>query len=149
MRSLRLLGDAADHDGDAVLALKRAREACALDSGNADAAKRLVAAYVAVGNKLANEAETQTKEVLSFTRIWNLEPHMRAMLEEDRRSRRTRGTFGEGRHFMGTGALEAARLFVACGGVCSLAPTLLFAFFGLLVWQAASCGCRAGTSGCL
>ncbi len=84
MYSLRLLGDAADHDGDAVLALKRAREACALDSGNADAAKRLVAAYVAVGNKLANDAETQTKEVLSFTQIWNLEPHMRAMLEEDR-----------------------------------------------------------------
>ena len=84
MYSLRLLGDAADHDGDAVLALKRAREACALDSGNADAAKRLVAAYVAVGNKLANEAETQTKEVLSFTQIWNLEPHMRAMLEEDK-----------------------------------------------------------------
>jgi len=84
MYSLRLLGDAADHDGDAVLALKKAREACALDSGNADAAKRLVAAYVAVGNKLANDAETQTKEVLSFTQIWNLEPHMRAMLEEDR-----------------------------------------------------------------
>ncbi len=84
MYSLRLLGDAADHDGDAVLALKRAREACALDSGNADAAKRLVAAYVAVGNKLASDAETQTKEVLSFTQIWNLEPHMRAMLEEDR-----------------------------------------------------------------
>ena len=84
MYSLRLLGDAANHDGDAVLALKRAREACALDSGNADAAKRLVAAYINVGNKLANDAETQTKEVLSFTQIWNLEPHMRAMLEEDR-----------------------------------------------------------------
>ena len=55
-----------------------------MDSGNADAAKRLVAAYIAVGNKLANDAETQTKEVLSFTQIWNLEPHMRAMLEEDR-----------------------------------------------------------------
>ena len=67
----RLL-DAADHDGDAVLALKRAREACALDSiRTPDAAKRLVASLRRRRENLGNEsiAETQTKEVLSFTQI--------------------------------------------------------------------------------
>ena len=68
--------------------------------------RRLVAAYVAVGNKLANEAETQTKEVLSFTQMRNLEPHMRAMLEEgtSRVARRTRGTWRRWRSRVPRGA---------------------------------------------
>lgn len=81
--ALRLLGDAADADGDAVTALRTARKACALDSADADAAKRLVAAYVAVGNKLSSEDRTKAKEVLTFTKIWNLEPGDRDALLED------------------------------------------------------------------
>jgi hypothetical protein len=54
-----------------------------LDASDADAAKRLVAAYIAVGNKLSSEDRTKAKEVLTFTKIWNLEPGDRDALLED------------------------------------------------------------------
>ena len=83
MYSLRLLGDAADHDGDAVLALKRAREApwiLAMRTPPKDWSRPTSPS--AINSRTTPRPRPRR---LSFTQIRNLEPHMRAMLEEDKR----------------------------------------------------------------
>ena len=61
--------DAADRGGDAVLALGSARpgQPAPWIPGTRTPAGPGAAAHAAAGNKLANDAETQTKEVSSFT----------------------------------------------------------------------------------
>ena len=81
--ALRSLGDAADADGDAVLAPRTARKACVLDSSDADAAKPLSSKAGLVKKPTATEKMFRKKQTTiagAEARLkWGLEVHLNAL----------------------------------------------------------------------
>ena len=96
MAVLRLLGDACGSRRDAVGAWQRRAEACALDSGSKNYGRRgrkWARPTLKSADKLANEAETQTKEVISFPDLPCAHNGRRCWKRTPTGSRRTRGTW--------------------------------------------------------